>query len=289
MPRVKGVLEGYRGDFLLKRTITGIVGIIIAAFIITIGNELFFGATSLLALVAWKEYNAAFKNIDIPTPLITGGIIVATLLCASFFCPKDGMIGVIMLGSLILFLGSLIHFDKGGFNTASISVAGFIYIGLSFSHLILLRFYEPQNMIETILGNFTMGEALIWLMFIGTWASDSFAYFTGRAMGKQPLCEDISPKKTVEGFVGAVIGTTLLVFIIGHFFFGFNFLLMTPLGIVLAIFGAIGDLVESTLKRYAKVKDSGNLIPGHGGVLDRFDSIMFNAPLVYYFAVFFLK
>ena len=178
---------------------------------------------------------------------------------------------------------------KGGFNTASVSVAGFIYVGLAFSHLILLRFYEPQNIIETALGNFTMGEALIWLMFIGTWASDSFAYFAGRAMGKQPLAPDISPKKTVEGFVGAVIGTTLLIFVIGHFFFGFNLLLMTPLGIALAIFGALGDLVESTLKRYTKIKDSGNLIPGHGGVLDRFDSVMFNAPIVYYFAVFVLR
>lgn len=274
---------------MLKRTITGIVGIILAAVIITTGGELFAGVSLILALIAWKEYAVAFKNIDAPVPLITGGVIIAALLGASYFCPKDGMIGVIMLGSLILFLGSLMHFDKGGFNTASVSVAGFIYVGLAFSHLILLRFYEPQNIIETVLGNFTMGEALMWLMFIGTWASDSFAYFAGRAMGKQPLAPDISPKKTVEGFVGAVIGTTLLIFVIGHFFFGFNLLLMTPLGIALAIFGALGDLVESTLKRYTKIKDSGNLIPGHGGVLDRFDSVMFNAPIVYYFAVFVLR
>lgn len=274
---------------MLTRCITGVVGIIIAALIINFGGAVFFGASLLLAAIAWKEYTAAFKNIDTPLPFFIGVILVVGLLFATYFCQRDGIIGTLMLGSLVLFLLSIYHFEKGGFVTASLGVAGFIYIGLSFSHLILLRFFDETRVIETVMGNFTMGEALIWLMFIGTWASDSFAYFTGKYMGKQPLSENISPKKTVEGFVGGVIGTTVLIFIIGHFLFGFNFLLMTPLGIALSIFGALGDLVESTLKRHTNIKDSGSLIPGHGGVLDRFDSVMFNAPIMYYYAMFLLK
>lgn len=278
-----------RGDYLLTRCITGVVGIIAAAIIITFGGAAFFGATAILAAIAWKEYAGCFKNIEVPTPLVIGAIFTLFLVGSAYFCPGDGMVGTVTLCSLFLFLLAIYHFEKGGFVTASVAVAGFIYIGLGFSHLILLRFFDETRTIQTILGNFTMGETLVWLMFIGTWASDSFAYFVGRAMGKQPLSENISPKKTVEGFVGGVIGTTVLIFIIGHFLFDFNFLLMTPLGIALAIFGSLGDLVESTLKRHTKIKDSGNIIPGHGGVLDRFDSVLFNAPIMYYYAMFLLR
>lgn len=274
---------------MLKRSVTGVIGIILAAIIITVGHAPFVAVTMLLAALAWREYANAFKNVDTPIPLIIGTVFVVALVGCAYFCGNEGVICALMLGSLALFILAIYRFDNGGFVTASVAVAGFLYIGLSFSHLIMLRFFEESRVIETIIGKFTMGEALVWLMFIGTWASDSFAYFAGRAMGKQPLSEAISPKKTVEGFLGGLIGTTLLVFIIGHFFFGFHFLYMTPLGIALAVFGTIGDLVESTLKRHTMIKDSGNLIPGHGGVLDRFDSVMFNAPIAYYFAVFVLK
>ena len=249
------------------------------------GGYFFFFAVCFLAVTAWREYDDAFKNVDLPVQKIMGLIVISLLLCVTQVNGVMGALGATMLGTLILFLGALIYFEKGGFNAASVSVAGFIYIGLAFSHLLLLRAYQPESIIHTFIGDFTKGEAMLWLMFIGTWASDSFAYFVGSKMGRQLLCENISPKKTVEGFVGAVIGTTLVVFLIGHFFFGFNFLLMTPLGIALSIFGSLGDLVESTLKRYVNIKDSGRLIPGHGGVLDRFDSILFNAPLAYYYTL----
>lgn len=270
---------------MLKRTVTGVVGIALAALFITLGSYPFFFIVSLLTFIGWREYCSAFDNINVPMQKTTGLILLTALLVVANRFTSTELLGVVMLGSMLLLLGALSNFDKGGFSSASISVAGFIYIGLSFSHLILLRAYGQENIIETVLGNFTVGEAFMWLMFIGTWANDSFAYFVGSTVGKQPLCEGISPKKTVEGFTGGVIGTTALVFLIGHFFFGFEFLYMTPLGIALAVFGSLGDLVESTFKRYAKIKDSGNLIPGHGGVLDRFDGVMFNAPLVYYLAL----
>ena len=100
--------------------------------------------------------------------------------------------------------------------------------------------------------------------------------------GKTKLCEPISPKKTREGFYGGVIGTAVSVAVLGHAI-GHSLISMAVLGIVIALVATVGDLVESIVKRYTGIKDSGMLIPGHGGVLDRFDSAMFVIPFVYYF------
>ena len=122
-------------------------------------------------------------------------------------------------------------------------------------------------------------------MFIGTWASDSFAYFAGRAFGSHKLAPAISPNKTIEGFFGGLIGTIAVIV-------GLGWLLAMPLpqmaalGAAIAVLGTLGDLVESMMKRQTGIKDSGAIIPGHGGVWDRFDSVLFTAPLVYYYTVY---
>lgn len=126
---------------------------------------------------------------------------------------------------------------------------------------------------------------MVWVMFIGTWASDSFAYFAGRAFGSHKLAPAISPNKTIEGVFGGLIGTIAVVV-------GLGWLLAMPLpqmaalGAAIAVLGTLGDLVESMMKRQTGIKDSGAIIPGHGGVWDRFDSVLFTAPLVYYYTVY---
>ena len=126
---------------------------------------------------------------------------------------------------------------------------------------------------------------MVWVMFIGTWASDSFAYFAGRAFGSHKLAPAISPNKTIEGFFGGLIGTIAVVV-------GLGWLLAMPLpqmaalGAAIAVLGTLGDLVESMMKRQTGIKDSGAIIPGHGGVWDRFDSVLFTVPLVYYYTVY---
>ena len=126
---------------------------------------------------------------------------------------------------------------------------------------------------------------MVWVMFIGTWVSDSFAYFAGRAFGSHKLAPAISPNKTIEGFFGGLIGTIAVVV-------GLGWLLAMPLpqmaalGATIAVLGTLGDLVESMMKRQTCIKDSGAIIPGHGGVWDRFDSVLFTAPLVYYYTVY---
>ena len=126
---------------------------------------------------------------------------------------------------------------------------------------------------------------MVWIMFIGTWASDSFAYFAGCAFGSHKLAPAISPNKTIEGFFGGLIGTIAVIVGIG-WLLAMPLPQMAGLGAAIAVLGTLGDLVESMMKRQTGIKDSGAIIPGHGGVWDRFDSVLFTAPLVYYYTVY---
>jgi phosphatidate cytidylyltransferase len=115
------------------------------------------------------------------------------------------------------------------------------------------------------------------------WVTDSGAYFVGRAMGKNKLWPEISPNKTIEGAIGGVVFAVLFSWIY-HYFTGVldNYLIVTVMTIFLSVFGQIGDLVESALKRHYQVKDSGTILPGHGGILDRFDSLLFVLPILHF-------
>ena len=127
---------------------------------------------------------------------------------------------------------------------------------------------------------------LIWLIFLTAFGTDIFAYFTGYAIGKHKLCPTISPKKTIEGAVGGTVGSVLLCFLFGYFFAPQYLTHCMVMGLGGAIISQFGDLTASIFKRRMGIKDYGNLIPGHGGIMDRFDSILFTAPLVYYYITF---
>ena len=184
--------------------------------------------------------------------------------------------------SLWLMLQAVLFYRSFSVPQALVSVAGVMYVGLPFVYLILLRFWHAGETVPTLVGEMEAGCAWFWLAMIGTWASDTFAYFSGFAFGKTKLCEALSPKKTREGFYGGVVGTALSVAAIGGSM-GQALFPMLVLGVAIALVATVGDLVESAVKRYAGIKDSGTLIPGHGGVLDRFDSAMFVVPFVYCF------
>lgn len=272
------------------RIISGLIGIVIAAFVIQTGGILFTVVATLLALLGWREYVKAFEHKNIHTSLILGFIMVALIVVsAAVNIPNFGMFPV-LVAIILSFLKMVYHHKTFSVEDACITLAGVIYIGVPFYHLVALRLWENNTILahSSFMGDFSAGCVLIWLTFIGTWASDTFAYFVGCTMGKHRLCPHISPKKSVEGFVGGIVGTMLCMGLLGNYF-GFELITMLIMGALIACIGTLGDLVESCFKRYVGIKDSGTLIPGHGGVLDRFDSLLFTAPLVYYIAIFLLK
>lgn len=269
---------------MLTRIITGVIGIAVAAFVVQTGGMLFAVCGILLALGAWYEYCRAFEQKSFQPALLVGALFVAAMC----YTASEGVVPhrLLMLSVevvLCIMVMTVIKHDTFDVPSALISVTGVFYLGLSFAHLIGLRVMDHgMAPLATSLGDFEPGCALLWTALIGTWASDTFAYFAGSFLGKHKLCPSISPGKTVEGFVGGLIGTTASVAGLGVFF-GFDVLIMAVLGFFICLIATLGDLVESVVKRYAGIKDSGKLIPGHGGIWDRFDSLIYTAPFVYYF------
>ncbi|MBQ5636384.1 MAG: phosphatidate cytidylyltransferase, partial [Selenomonadales bacterium] len=172
----------------------------------------------------------------------------------------------------------------------SLFSTGVLYVGYLFAFLLLLREMNAE-MIATPFGMMELGEAAVYWAFIGTWASDTFAFFVGTGCGKtigtHKLCPVVSPGKSLEGAIGGLIGSMICMAYFGSLF-GFPVVDGIVLSFLVGIVAPLGDLCESSYKRYTGVKDSGTLLPGHGGILDRFDSILFVAPIVYIFMNLFI-
>jgi phosphatidate cytidylyltransferase len=162
----------------------------------------------------------------------------------------------------------------------AISALAILYVGLLFAHLPLLRNFGTHTYTICSL-HFTQGELCLWMVLLGTWASDTFAYFFGIAFGKHKFCS-VSPKKSMEGAAAGFIGSIIVVALIATKALDFTVMQGITMGLGVGFFAPLGDLVESVLKRSFGIKDSGKLFPGHGGVLDRFDSLLFAVPVVYY-------
>lgn len=152
----------------------------------------------------------------------------------------------------------------------------------SFKYVLLIGYVIFPFLILTSLP-FTNGfyeNKIIFVLFVLIWSNDTFAYLIGKSMGKRKLFPSVSPKKTVEGFIGGFIFTILAGIIIQETMGIFNTYFLVSMSIIVSIFGTIGDLIESKFKRSAAVKDSGKIMPGHGGFLDRFDSVIFVVPFI---------
>ena len=156
--------------------------------------------------------------------------------------------------------------------TASTSILGVFYVGFAFSCIVPIRFSREFSGIAP-------GNHLLMFLFVVVWSGDIFAYLTGRLLGRRLMFREISPKKTVEGAVGGFLGSVIVGWAYAEKFWATSHPgIIIFLAALVAVSGQIGDLAESAMKRNANVKDSGKLLPGHGGILDRIDSVLFAAP-----------
>ncbi len=200
-------------------------------------------------------------------------LTIALIVAMHLGGPAGAMLAPLLLVVLVSRLFSA-RASTSSLDDSGILVLGVLYVGFTLGHLPLIR-------------TFAGGSALLFFVLLVTWLGDTGAYVAGKTLGRHKLAPTISPNKTIEGLIGG-----LLLAVLGAYAAKLSFLpIMTPwdclvLGLGLGAFGALGDLVESAMKRSAGVKDAGHLLVGHGGFLDRLDSLLFTAPAFYYYLVY---
>jgi len=276
----------------------------IAVAAIMVGGLFFAVLLCAASFMAGKEYIAIARAKGIkPSARIVLGMIIAFFVIAALpsvpglnlpwtFSLEHFPI-LLTVGMCIAFFRLLFRNEKPPATIADIAttILGFIYVGWMPSHLVLLRNLNPSGMEITTNPLQQPGLAYVWCSLFIVWATDVFAYYAGKKFGKHLLFPQISPKKTIEGAIGGLIAAiffaTLVVYLSDYYLFPshpFHYQLwQAPLmAIIVSLACQLGDLCESLLKRDAGVKDSGSIIPGHGGFLDRGDSLIFGGAISYY-------
>lgn len=288
---------------LSKRILVAALGIPIALGIIYLGNIPFLLVNIIIASLSLIEFYAIIEKKSSSPMKIYGVAMLIAILLSMYIFFESSYFQMILLANFILLIFGTMTIQLFSTNTNAISsisttIFGVLYISLAFGSLILLREFpvilsnfeivsDGNHFLrtESFLGYDVWGLFVI-AIFITIWICDSAAYFVGKAIGKKKLFLRISPKKTWEGAIGgfifSIISFLIAVEILIHDFPAIHSII---LGSIIGIMGQIGDLAESQIKRDAGVKDSSSLLPGHGGILDRFDSVIFVAPsiLIYFF------
>ena len=228
-------------------------------------------------------YIAKIKNFLVPKWII---LPLGVCMGISTYLWGEQTLIFFLLGILYLtaFVFILKGRTEGTTSDLSLSLFSLFYVAGLFSYLILMR--DLPNKFGT---EYKVGGVWIIYLLLCIWSCDTFAYFIGMPLGKHKLSPAVSPKKTWEGFFGGILGAIIAAYFSYYVFFksaGIKHLLI--IAVFVGLVGQIGDLAESLFKRDAKVKDISNIIPGHGGILDRFDSLLFVSPVVYYYLKFFV-
>ncbi len=264
------------GEFI-KRAFTAVLFVIVLIAGINF-HPIGFIATFLgIALLANYEFYGLVKKANASPQIVTGllgTILVFSAITSHIYCGKS-LIALLLL--LLLFLSFIIELYRKKdqpFANIAYTLLGLLYVVLPFALLIYLVF---QNGADQFKPDIVMG------IFIMIWINDTGAYLFGVNFGKHRLFERISPKKSWEGSIGGGIATILAAWGCSYFSSELSLVLWLSVGLIVAVIGGLGDLVESLFKRSIQVKDSGSILPGHGGMLDRFDAILIVAPIVFVF------
>jgi len=264
---------------LWKRVVSAVIGIPVLIYTVYKGGLFFLFLVSIVAFLGLNEFYTLIQRKGVVLPkvvFITNGLIFIFLSLADI---HNGLVFDFFLFYVLIsiLITQLFRSEQNNplLNT-SLSFLGILYVGWLSAHLLYLR-------------GLPGGFFYVILVLLATWANDTGAYFTGINLGKRKLCPKISPNKTIEGALGGLLSTLIVTFFTGLWInkllpqFSFSYIHLLFLGVLISLAAQFGDLVESLFKRDAGLKDSSNLIPGHGGILDRFDSLLFTTPVVYYY------
>jgi phosphatidate cytidylyltransferase len=262
----------------LKRSISGVVYVILLITATSYSTQSFVILFGIFMLIAIYEF-CQLVQLNKIAPLLIGCALFLVAFFIKFNKTYDLLLALATLFVSIKCLQLLFNSKKETLDTASKYIYTIGYVILPFIIITKIPFgingFNPKIIIS---------------IFILIWTNDTFAYIVGKSIGKRKLLEKISPKKTIEGFLGGMIFTVIASVLISKFYFKpstnhaqMSIFIWTITALLVSVFSTLGDLIESKFKRMAGVKDSGKIMPGHGGILDRLDSVIFVAPFVFLF------
>lgn len=261
------------------RLISGILLLIATVLIVARGGILLLGVLYIISLIGMCELFRVFKIKR--SWLGVAGYLMATVYYV--FVILQRYEGITMLSILYLILLMIIYvFTFPRFHSEQVQATffGLFYVAIMLSYIYRIRVLDG-------------GEFAVWLIFLSAWGCDTCAYCVGMLFGKHKMAPKLSPKKSVEGGIGGIVGAALLggIYAVLINRYGNADVSLVSYALICGVGGMIsqiGDLAASAIKRNHAIKDYGTLIPGHGGILDRFDSVIFTAPIIYYMAVHFI-
>lgn len=260
------------------RLISGIVLVLIALLTVGSGGVLLFATTIFISMIGLFELYRVFKIHNHPLGYM-GYLIVLVYYGLLWFQMQQYALYMSIVFMMLLLCFYVFAFPKYKTEEVTGAFFGFFYVAVMLSYLYQIRAMDD-------------GKYLVWLVFLSSWGCDTCAYCVGNLIGKHKLAPVLSPHKSIEGAVGGILGASLLGFLYATFFGASMTVLKNPqitctlACAFAALISPIGDLAASGIKRNHNVKDYGRLIPGHGGILDRFDSMLFTAPVIYFVVTF---
>jgi phosphatidate cytidylyltransferase len=244
--------------------------------VVVLGGNVLFGVLLVISMIGLYELYRIVK-VNRSLPGILGYAAGLSFFLLLFWGLTEYQLMLFIFFLMLLMFAYVFGFPRFSTEQIAVSFFGLFYVSIMLSYIYQVRILED-------------GAWIVWLIFIGAWGSDTCAYAVGVLIGKTKIAPKLSPKKSLEGCIGGVAGAAIIGFVYATLIKGYVTDIVNP-QLVFAIIGAassvisqIGDLAASAIKRNHNIKDYGTLIPGHGGILDRFDSIIFTAPIVFYLA-----
>ena len=261
------------------RLLSGVILMLITLAVVCLGGNFLFATLFIISLIGMMELYRVVK-VNKTFCGILGYIAAISFYLLLYFNLMEYQMMLCIVFLMVLMFAYVISFPKYSTEQITVTFFALFYVGIMLSYIYQVRILED-------------GALIVWLIFIGAWGSDTCAYLVGVIFGKHKFAPKLSPKKSIEGCVGGIIGAALLGAVYATVIKGWMTGIDNP-QLIFAIIGAVssaisqlGDLAASAIKRNHNIKDYGTLIPGHGGILDRFDSIIFTAPIVYFLATLF--